>query len=260
MLALTPLAALALSGVGRAAPTATPRAEAALRDPWEHRNRRMFAFGMKLDRALIAPLAHGYRRAAPPALLVALGRMIHNLDEPRIAGNDLLQGHPRRAATAGGRFVLNATLGVGGLLDPAGRLGLRRHEADFGQTLGRYGVPPGPYGFMPLLGPGDVRDGVGGLVDTLADPLPWATGGLFTAFGRARRWSATAQARVDADGQLIAIQRDFTDPYAALRSAYSQQRAQKVRDARGEATDAAVQQLPDFAPAASTPDTGATPP
>ncbi|MGA0603794.1 MlaA family lipoprotein [Caulobacter sp. KR2-114] len=258
------LAVLAAAPPGLAQTAAAPVAAAGgqvLRDPAEKENRKAFAVGMRLDRAVLAPLAHAYLRVATPPVAGALGRAIHNLDEPRIAGNDLLQGHPRRAASAGARFVLNATVGVGGLLDPAGQLGLRRHESDFGQTLGRYGVGPGPYGFMPLFGPGDARDGAGQIVDLLSDPLMWATGGLTTTFSRARRWTSAAQARVDVDGQMIALNRDFVDPYAALRAAYSQQRAQMVRRARGEPDAAAVQDLPDFDPPSapqpqSSPDPG----
>lgn len=215
-------------------------------DPWEKQNRSAFEFSMKVDRAVIMPVVNGYVGVTPEPVRVAIGHLIYNLDEPRIAGDELLQCHFELAGSTVGRFLLNTIVGVGGLFDPATRAGLVRHEADFGQTLGRYGAGPGPYVMLPIVGPSDVRDGVGLVVDTLGDPLVWATGGLAATFGLARGGAHMAQERVDNNDQMTGLRRDFTDPYAALRSAYSQNRASEIGEARGEPAISAVQALPSF--------------
>jgi phospholipid-binding lipoprotein MlaA len=229
------------------APVAAPGGQL-VRDPLERENRGAFAFSMAVDQAVIAPLVRGYLRLTPRPVAEALGRAIHNFDEPRIAGNDILQGHFKRAGSTVGRFVLNSTIGVGGLFDPATRAGLPRHESDFGQTLGRYGVGTGPYIYVPFVGPSDLRDGVGRIADALGDPLAWATGGLNTTFGRVRFGASAPQGRVDVNDQIAGLRQDFADPYAGLRSEYSQNRALMIRDARGESATSAVQELPEFGP------------
>jgi phospholipid-binding lipoprotein MlaA len=262
---------LALAGaltalVGQPARSQAPVAASAVQpipDPWEKHNRTGFAFSMKVDKAVIAPVVHGYVRVAPGPVRAAIRRAIHNLDEPRITGNDILQGHFKRAGSAIGRFLLNSVVGIGGFFDPATGAGLARHESDFGQTLGRYGAGTGPYIMLPFVGPSDVRDGIGLIVDILSDPLAWATGGPTTTFGKVRDGVYVAQARVDNDDQMTALRRDFTDPYATLRSAYSQNRAFQIREARGEPAASAVQELPDFGPppaAAASPAPVAPPP
>jgi phospholipid-binding lipoprotein MlaA len=150
------------------------------------------------------------------------------------------------------RFVINSTFGVAGLIDLAGRSGIERHESDFGQTMGRYGVKPGPYIFVPLAGPSSLRDGVGRLVDIFADPLGLAAGGLGTTFGDVRAGVAAVTERSGADDQLQQVDREFVDPYAATRSAYSQQRASQIDIARGN-TQEDVNALPDFGPPPQSP-------
>jgi phospholipid-binding lipoprotein MlaA len=255
------LAALAVQPVHAQAPVAASAVQP-IPDPWEKNNRKAFALSMRMDHAVIARLAHGYVRVAPGPVRAAIRRAIYNLDEPRIAGNDILQGHFERAGSAIGRFLLNSVVGIGGLFDPAAGAGLARHNSDFGQTLGRYGAGTGPYIMLPFVGPSDVRDGVGLIVDALGDPLAWATGGLTTTFTQVRGGVYVAQARVDNDGQMTALRRDFTDPYATLRAAYSQNRAFQIREARGEPSVSAVQGLPDFGlpPPAAAPSAPAAPP
>ena len=252
---------LAASLVAAASPTlaqaqeassAGPIPAAQIPDPWVGANRGLYSFSMAVDGVLFAPLVHGYMRVVPAPVRTAIKHAIDNLDEPRIAGNDILQGHLVRAGKATGRFVINSTVGVVGFFDPAADAGLERHDADFGQTLGRYGAGTGPYVFVPLVGPSDIRDGIGRLVDAFGDPISWAAGGLSSTFGQVRDGVYVAQARVDIDDQLTGLHRDFTDPYATLRSAYAQNRAFKIREARGETPAQGVQNLPDFE-AAPTP-------
>ena len=231
------------------APATGPAAGAAVTipDPWAGANRSLYGFSMTVDKAVIAPPVHAYRKGVPEPVRKAVKNAVDNLDEPRIAGNDILQLHLAHAGEATLRFILNSTFGVAGLFDVAGESGIHRHNSDFGQTLGRWGAGTGPYVFVPFVGPSDIRDGVGRIVDAVGDPVAWVTGGLDTTAGQVREGVYVFQARVDVDDQLTGLERDFTDPYATLRSAYSQNRAFKIRQAQGLPDAAApVDSLPDF--------------
>lgn len=219
---------------------ASATSELGPKDPWEGFNRRAFAFNRGLDRHVIGPIGHGYMRLTPKFLRNRIGSVVDNLGEPGTAINDVAQGRPRRAGVTTSRFLINSTLGGLGLFDVGSRMGLERHDSDFGQTLGRYGAGSGRYVVLPLVGPTTVRDGLGSVVDVLSDPVSIAGGGGFTNFGLARSGASTLDARADADGMIRALD-SATDPYATVRSAYLQRRAQMVRTARGE-----VEVLPDF--------------
>ncbi len=216
-------------------------------DPWERFNRRSYAFSMGLDQRVVAPIVRGYARLTPRPVQRALGNVLANMREPRITLNDLLQGRPQRAGVAASRFLVNASVGLLGAFDPAARWGLQRHPADFGQTLGRYGVGPGPFLYLPLIGPIDVRDGVGRLVDAATDPVSLVAGGVGTAFGGARLAASAVDARATLGPQLETLNTQATDPYAATRSVYAQRRGYLVREAAGK-----QDVLPDFEPAPDT--------
>lgn len=240
-------AAAAAADAAEAPPTPTPvlAAEApsgvAAKDPWRGFNRRSYAFNSVLDRALIGPVARAYRRVIPGPARRGLGRMVDNLREPSTVVNEVLQGHPGRAVRAGARFVANSTVGVLGMFDVAGKAGLERRRADFGQTLGRYGVGPGPYLYLPVIGPLNVRDGLGQVLDALTDPISLATGGPGADFAAGRLGVSALDTRAGAEATLTAIAEQATDPYATIRSAYSQSREAVVREATG-----AAETLPDF--------------
>jgi phospholipid-binding lipoprotein MlaA len=141
------------------------------------------------------------------------------------------------------RFAINSTIGLLGLFDVAAKMNLPYHASDFGQTLGRYGAQPGPYLYVPIVGPSNFRDGLGRIVDAFTDPVSLLTGGVTTTLGATRFTATTVDARVGADSAFRALE-DATDPYATTRSAYSQLRASVVRAATGD-----TQVLPDFEPA-----------
>lgn len=221
-------------------------------DPWQGVNRPIFKFSMQLDRGVIAPVAHGYRRVVPAPVRSRIGSALDNLGEPGTVLNDLAQGHPSRAGVATARFAINSTVGLLGLFDVASRMNLPYHGSDFGQTLGRYGAQPGPYLYVPVLGPSNLRDGLGWVVDAFTDPVSLLTGGVTTTLGATRAAATTVDARVGADGAFRAL-KDATDPYATTRSAYTQRRAAVVQAATGEA-----EVLPDFEPAPAESSTTAT--
>jgi len=212
-----------------------------LRDPWTKPNHVIFKVDMFFDQHLLGPTARGYSAVVPEVVRFHISNAILNLDEPSTVLNTLLQLKFGRAVKSSLRFVINSTLGIAGLFDVAEAGGLPRRVADFGQTLGRYGVKPGPYAMLPVLGPSNVRDGFGRLVDTFTDPMGFVIGGVFTSFAGAGRYVAEGvNWRQQNDGVMKAV-RGASDPYAFVRSAYSQQRAAVVQDATGKAAA-----LPDF--------------
>ena len=209
-------------------------------DPWEGFNRGAFKFNHGLDRFVIGPIGRGYMKVTPRVVRNRVSSVVANLGEPGTAINDLAQGRPRAAGVTTSRFLINSTVGGLGLFDVGAKMGLEGHEADFGQTLGRYGAKSGRYVVLPLLGPTTLRDGAGRVVDTLTDPVALATAGGSKSFGLARGGVTMVDARASADGFFRALD-DATDPYAMMRSAYLQNRADMVRQAQG-----GVQVLPDF--------------
>lgn len=127
-------------------------------DPLENYNRKAYQFNDAVDRAVIRPVAVGYRKITNPPVRRSVGDFFTNIRMPITIANELLQARPVRALSSTGRFLINLTLGVGGFFDPASSLGIPQQTTDFGVTLARWGVPEGDYLMLPLLGPSTVRD------------------------------------------------------------------------------------------------------
>jgi len=196
-------------------------------DPLERLNRGTYRFNDAVDRAVLKPVAKRYQLHVPQIIRTGIGNVLTHLAFPTTIVNDLLQLKLKDAAVDLGRFVLNSTLGLGGLLDPASHVGLARNDEDFGQTLGRWGVPPGPYFVLPLLGPSTLRDAPALAVDGQTDlraQLDLKTG---------ERVAIAVLSVVDGRASLLSldqsIQRAF-DPYALVRNAWLQRREYKVKD------------------------------
>ncbi len=140
------------------------------RDPLEPLNRAVYGFNDGFDRVIAKPVAEGYRSMVPDILRLGVSNFFSNLDDLWVAINNLLQGKPQVAADDFGRVVINSSVGLFGLIDVASDIGLEKHNEDFGQTMGRWGVGSGPYLVLPFLGPSTMRDGLGlALVDVHAD-------------------------------------------------------------------------------------------
>ncbi len=223
-------------------------------DPLEGFNRGSYAFSMGLDRAVFRPVTHGYMAVAPTPVRHRVSAFVYNLGEPSTFVNDVLQGKPKRAGRTTARFAINSTVGVLGLFDVAAGMGIRSHDADFGQTFGRYGVKAGPYLYVPVLGPLNFRDGVGRVFDFFTDPIGLAGQGWTSPFGITRLVTQTIDTRANADLAFRALDQ-AVDPYATARSAYGQHREALIREATG-----AVQDLPDFDEVAPSTDPVAAPP
>ena len=131
------------------------------RDPIESFNRQVFEFNEVVDRAVLKPVAQAYEYVLPEPVRDCISNIFSNFREPSNAINNLLQGKPIDAASDTCRFVVNSTVGLLGCFDPARQMGLEKHNEDFGQTLGRWGIDSGPYIVVPILGPSTVRDAIG---------------------------------------------------------------------------------------------------
>jgi phospholipid-binding lipoprotein MlaA len=222
------------------APTAVGESVDAAYDPLQGFNRGSFGFSMGVDHAVLRPVARGYMAVTPNPVRRRVSAVVYNLGEPSTTVNDILQGKPKRAGRSSARFLINSTIGVLGIWDVATGMGLKAHDADFGQTFGRYGVRPGPYLYVPVIGPSNFRDGVGRVLDFFTDPVGIVGGGYTTTFGASRLAAQTVDTRARADNAFRALD-DATDPYVTARSAYGQYREAFIREATGE-----VQALPDF--------------
>ena len=195
-------------------------------DPIEPANRGVYKFNDALDRAVLKPTAKAYDKASPNWLKTGIGNFFTNLSYPFTIVNQLLQGKPKQAGQDTARFLINTTLGWGGLLDVASGAHLPHHDEDLGQTLGVWGMPPGPYLMVPFLGPSSVRDLPSRIVDSVFTPLSW---GDRTAY----YWVAQGIDVVDTRARLLpldsALERVY-DKYGFIRDAYLQQRNYVVHD------------------------------
>lgn len=166
------VAAVLLAGALAACASIPPGAGSNPADPWEVYNRNVFEFNDGVDRAVLKPIAQAYEAVVNEDIRGCINNAFLNLLEPVNAINNLLQGKPVAAASDLCRLAINSTLGIAGCLDIAAKIGLQRSNEDFGQTLGRWGLQPGPYFVLPLLGPSSVRDTFGRLFDFLGtDPI-----------------------------------------------------------------------------------------
>lgn len=201
------------------------------KDPNERFNRATFQFNEAFYAVLIDPVGSGARGVIPTPVRRCFGNFFSNLSEPVIFVNDLLQLSPRNAMRSGGRFIFNTTFGMLGLFDAAERLGISRHESDFGQTLGIYRVASGPYVVLPLLGPSTARDTVGTVVDFAFRPDLWLLGvGPALALFGGDAWFTYDVERE----RLEALRETSVDFYSALRGAYLMDRVAAVEARREE--------------------------
>lgn len=202
---------------------ATAGSPSAARDPLEPMNRAVFQFNDAVDRAVLKPVAQGYQDYIPENLRIAIGSVFGNVADLWTAVNQLLQGKPVEAVSDLSRFVLNSTLGLAGLADIATPAGLEKHHEDFGQTLGVWGVPAGPYLVLPLLGPSSPRDAVGMVWDMALSPFLWLdvpTYGLGLL--------NVVNSRAIADPEIERARATALDYYVFVRDAFQQNRAAAV--------------------------------
>jgi len=216
------LAALAASFLGACATTGTDP-----RDPWEGTNRKIFEFNDAADKAILKPIATGYDKALPPVVKTGVNNFYENIADIATGLNNVLQGKPGEGFSDLGRFALNTVFGVAGLFDVASEAGLEKHSEDFGQTLGVWGVPSGPYFVIPFLGPSTARDAPARIVDP-----GWAYG--YYIDNPTLSWSTWVVDQVRIRANLLkaesVLEEAALDKYQFIRDAWLQRRRSQVYD------------------------------
>ena len=208
-------------------------------DPWEKLNRKTHAFNNVVDRAIAKPLAQGYVKVVPRPVRLGVSNFFSNLGQPISALNALLQGKPRQAGEAVGRFLLNSTLGIGGIFDPASDAKMARKSEDFGQTLGVWGWKRSRYVELPLFGPRTVRDVFGLIGDAPLSPIRQVNDDQ-------TRFLLQGVQLVDVRAQLLSIdslREGAVDEYALFRDSWLQRRNYQIGEDRKQSDD---EELPDY--------------
>ena len=201
------------------------------RDPYENFNRKVFFVNQVVDQVLVKPVAKGYSNYLPEFIQNTVGNFFGNLADVWTAVNNFLQAKPREGLQDTGRVAVNTVLGIGGLADVATKLGLPKHQEDFGQTLGVWGVKPGPYVMLPVFGPSTMRDTFAKPLDLYADPVNQVSNTRVD-------YSLRATRLVDDRARLLPttdmIEKVALDPYQFVRDAHFQQREARILDAQLE--------------------------
>lgn len=203
-------------------------------DPWESWNRQVFAMNMKVDRAVIKPVAQAYTDVVPEPARTGVHNFLNNLDSPIVFTNDLLQGEVELAGETVGRFGLNSTLGLGGLVDLATPAGIPYHDSDFGQTLGVWGVGGDPYLVLPFLGPSNPRDLTGTVADNFMDPLMYLGIRSYTYWAIGHEGVSVLDSRARNLGTIDQLEQGSVDEYASARSLYRQYRNSHIQHGKSD--------------------------
>jgi phospholipid-binding lipoprotein MlaA len=220
------LCLMALLSVGCA--TIPPDAGKNPADPWEVYNRHMADFNDRADKYVLEPVARGYTNVVPTPVRDCIGNIFRNIGDVGNAINDLLQGKPAEASSDICRVAINTTVGLLGCFDVATKVGLTRSNEDFGQTFGRWGIGPGPYFVLPILGPSTVRDAIGRVADIYTDPLTYNT------WDQAYSIAAWSLRLIDVRAGLLdatkLLEGAALDKYQFVRDGYLQRRRNLIYD------------------------------
>ena len=237
-LLLLTLLAMGIAGCATKPPASDPEALQEYNDnndPLEPTNRVFYSINDGLDTYFLAPVARAYRFAVPSVVRNPIHNVLQNMTTPVLFINDVAQTKPRRAGTTFMRFVINTTAGIGGLFDVAAKVGYPAHDSDFGETLALWGVPAGPFLFLPVLGPSDPRDATGYGVDIAFDPFTYVPSGHgLVTLNYVRYGFGAVDARERALDTVSSIKRTALDPYATFRSLYRQNRQSTIDNVRNE--------------------------
>lgn len=215
--------ALCLAGGCATLPEGTQRSED---DPWERYNRSIYKFNDAVDKAVLRPVAKGYDTITPDPVQRSVTNFFNNLSYPVVALNQFLQGKFLDGGKDFGRFLINTTVGFGGIFDPATEMGLSANNEDFGQTFAVWGLPSGPYFVLPFLGPSTIRDSVGLAVSTEFDAQ-------YEVINKPERYYLIALNVINQRAQFLTLDEQLQetfDPYTFMRDAYLQRREYLIYD------------------------------
>jgi len=235
---LTSFSLLTLAACANKPPANDPDAVAEFEqtnDPIEPTNRFFYKVNTTIDTYTLKPVAKGYRYVVPAPVRSGIRHALANLSSPVLLANDVMQAKPRRAGDTFMRFVINSSVGVLGIFDVASGWGYPAHDSDFGVTLAMWGLPEGPFLFLPVLGPSNPRDLTGFAADIGLDPFTYVPHGygLLTL-----NWARTGLGAIDQREQVLddldKIQRNALDPYATFRSLYRQHRQSQIEDTEND--------------------------
>ena len=204
---------------------------------FEGTSRAIFKFNMGFDNIILEPIAKGYNKLPEP-IKNGTSNFTSNIATLLSIPNHLAQGNIKGAGNATASFLINSTIGIVGLANPAEKMGLRAQKEDVGQTLGSYGIGPGCYFVLPILGPTTVRDSVGMVADTFVDPfahVTWREKELFGASGNQLDYltvkgTTAVDFRADNDTNFNSLEENSIDMYASFKSLYLQNRKNKINN------------------------------
>jgi phospholipid-binding lipoprotein MlaA len=222
---------------GAAASTEVPAETERVNDPAESVNRKIFGVNQFVDRNALQPVARGYTDYVPKSVRGVVHNFLSNLEQPAILVNDALQGNISRAWNTTQRFAINTTIGGAGLFDVATDWHRPGHTADFGQTLGVWGVGPGPAVQLPLFGPSNARDSVGKIVSLALNPTTFGASGAVVAVSAAGNGIGLVDGRATLLPATDSLQKSSLDYYATLRSVSAQRRANLVEQGKAGLVD-----------------------
>ena len=233
--------ALALALMAAGCATRAEDGHVLVSDPFENVNRFFFDLNQRLDRNAGRPAATAYRETVPGSVRVSLHNVLDNLGGPVTVANSLLQARLESAGIAAGRFLVNTTVGVAGIFDVATDWGMPSRPRDFGETMGTYGVPPGPYLVLPFRGSTDVRDFAGNYIDGYVSPLRYVRYEGRNYVGLVKSTLGSINNRSNNLVTYRDIERASVDYYATMRTWYMERRARLIED-----RPVRTAELPDF--------------
>jgi phospholipid-binding lipoprotein MlaA len=241
LLAFMALVVFGLTGCATKPPASDPDAVAdyeQTNDPLEPTNRVFYAVNNGIDTVILRPAAQAYRYVVPGKVREGVHNVIANIGLPVQLANDILEAKPRRAGDTTMRFLINTTAGLLGIFDVATKWGYPDHDADFGMTMALWGVPEGPFLFLPILGPSDPRDAAGFGAGILLDPFTWVGTGPNKTGWTAFKWSRQGLNALDQRERVLdsldQIKKTALDPYATFRSLYRQHRHAQIETLRND--------------------------